>query len=346
MRLQFIFWFTYLLFQSFIEYIWIGKSFEHWPNAQVFLLAVGVESILLIPKIFFNQYIIQITQNFEALLQFKSNWLKIILAFILSIIVYRALSLFVILPYLYAEIDTNYFNVLRILTTMFDVLTPVAIYNTIRLFRLQVEQLKREKILIRNKLETELNFLKTQTNPHFLFNSLNNIYGITRKTDPYSANAILKLSEILRYISYGTEKKLYSIHEELELIQNYIYLEELRYGNKLKLNFQTKIDTNSARIVPMLLLPIIENAFKYGVSESLNEAEINIDLNVTDENHLRLIVENTFEAVMNSEYSGIGYKNLNRILELSYKEYTFNHFAKGEIYHTDLFINLNSYENL
>ena len=200
--------------------------------------------------------------------------------------------------------------------------------------------------LIKNKLETELNFLKTQTNPHFLFNSLNNIYGISRKTDPQSANAILKLSEILRYILYGTEKKLCSVKEEIELIQNYIYLEELRYRDKLNLQFETHVDSNSAQIVPMLLLPIVENAFKYGVSESLNDAFIRIHLQVNNQNELILKVENTFEPVQHSEYSGIGFKNLKRILELSYAEYSFNHYAVAEIYHTELSINLNSYENI
>ncbi len=346
MRLQIFFWITYLLFQSFIEYIWIGKSYEHWPSFQIFLLALSVEIILLIPKLLFNYSVIQLTQNLEALLNFKLNWIKIILLLLFSIVFYRVLSLFIILPYLYSEADTNYYNILRILTAMFDILTPVAIYNTIRLFRLQIEHLKREKNLIRNKLETELSFLKTQTNPHFLFNSLNNIYGLSRKTDAISANAILKLSEILRYILYGSQKKRCTLKEELDLIQNYIYLEELRYKNKLSLSFQTEINSNSAEIVPMLLLPIIENAFKYGVSESLDLAKVKINLNVNSENYLILNVENTFEVVLNSEYSGIGYKNLNRILELSYKEYEFKHFAKDDLYYTYLAINLNSYENL
>lgn len=346
MRLQYIFWLSYLLIQSCIEYIWIGKSFEHWPNSQVFLLAITVESILLIPKVLFNQYIIRITRNFESLLKFNFNWIKIILVIIFSIILYRALSLFIILPYLYSEFDSNYLNVLRILTAMFDILTPVAIYNTIRLFLLQIEHLKREKNLVKSKLETELNFLKTQTNPHFLFNSLNNIYGLSRKTDPKSANAILKLSEILRYILYGSEKKQYSIKDEIELIQNYIYLEELRYQDKLNLKFQLQIESKTALIVPMLLLPIIENAFKFGVSESLNDAQIEIHLTVDSENQLLFIVQNTFEKVEKSEYSGIGFKNLNRILELSYSDYNFKHFPDKEVYHTILSINLNSYENI
>ncbi len=346
MRISIIFWLIYLFIQTCIEYIWIGKSYESWPNVNVFILAIAVESILLIPKIIFNYGVIRLTKDFEKFTKLSSKWIYLLSLFILSVVLYRILSLFVILPYLYNENDINYFNILRLLIAMFDVITPVALFTTIRLFRLQIEQLQKEKSLIKNKLETELNFLKTQTNPHFLFNSLNNIYGIARKHDKESAQSILQLSEILRYILHGSQKKQCNLTEELELIKNYIHLEELRYKDKLILVFENNIASNDAKIVPMLLLPVIENAFKYGASESIDQAKITINLNVDTQNKLVLRVENTFEKVDKSEYSGIGYKNLKRILELSYKEYDFIHYAHQSVYITELKINLNSYENI
>ena len=115
---------------------------------------------------------------------------------------------------------------------------------------------------MRKKLETELQFLKSQTNPHFLFNTLNNIYALARKKSDSTADAVMKLSKLLRFMLYESQKKFISITDEIQVLDDFIELEKIRYGEKLQLIFNKSIDNESHPIAPLILLPFVENAFK------------------------------------------------------------------------------------
>jgi two-component system, LytTR family, sensor kinase len=172
------------------------------------------------------------------------------------------------------------------------------------------------------KQEAELNFLKSQTNPHFLFNTLNNIYSLARDKSDLAPESILRLSKILRYMLYETAGEFIAIEQELKIMDDYLALEKLRYDETLRINFNYDIEDMRQALPPLLLIPLVENAFKHGVSETRGEPFVNIHLSVRQRN-LKLIVKNSCDN-SGEDFKikeKIGLSNLKRQLELLFKEY-------------------------
>ena len=171
-------------------------------------------------------------------------------------------------------------------------------------------------------LQSELNFLKSQIHPHFLFNTLNNLYALTLKQSDKSPEVVLGLSDILRYMLYECDSDNVALRRDVAIIQNYLTLERLRYGERLDLNFNLKGEIGDQPIAPLLMIPLIENAFKHGASEMMAEAWINIDLDV-DDRKLKLKVSNGRPDPVNmagSPCGNIGLSNLRKRLELLYPQ--------------------------
>ena len=182
---------------------------------------------------------------------------------------------------------------------------------------LRVEHTK-EKIE-HEKLNTELSFLKTQVNPHFFFNTLNNIYSLAVVQSDKTAPAVLKLSSIMRYILTETQTDKVPLENEIDFIKNYIDLQLVRLTDKVKVNFEVTGDTMNKSIAPLLFIPFVENAFKYGVSTKDNSV-IDIHLIATG-NTVELDVTNTIVHKANSmDTTGIGINNVKRRLILSYPD--------------------------
>ncbi len=182
---------------------------------------------------------------------------------------------------------------------------------------LRVEYTK-EKIE-HEKLNTELSFLKTQVNPHFFFNTLNNIYSLAVVQSDKTASAVMKLSSIMRYILTETQTDKVPLENEIDFIKNYIDLQLVRLTDKVKVNFNVSGDTMHKNIAPLLFIPFVENAFKYGVSTKDN-SEIDIQLIATG-NTIEMDVTNTIVHKANSmDTTGIGINNVKRRLILSYPD--------------------------
>ena len=212
----------------------------------------------------------------------------------------------------------------------------------IKQIRIQLSGKEKERNLIKEKLEAELKFLRNQIHPHFLFNTLNNIYGLARKNSNETAAVVMKLSKLLRFMLYETSKPSIKIGDEIKMLDDYIELEKIRYGRRLTVNFLREIDNECESISPLLLLPFVENAFKHGVSESRFESFILIDMKLQN-SILNFDIENTKESNTENEVTeNIGLKNVKRQLELMYKEY--NMLVKSEltIFKVSLTINLKS----
>lgn len=167
------------------------------------------------------------------------------------------------------------------------------------------------------KVNAELSYLKLQINPHFLFNTLNNIYSLASVQSTQTPAAVMKLSEIMRYVIYDAQADYVPVDKEIEYIRNYIELQKMRSNDKLLLNFETSGDLSSYKIAPLLLLSFIENAFKYGIS---NHEKSNIRISITVNNGmLEMIVNNTiFNRPHNNHINNIGIPNSSRRLELLY----------------------------
>ncbi|HZE86518.1 MAG TPA: histidine kinase, partial [Puia sp.] len=214
----------------------------------------------------------------------------------------------------------------------------------LRQIGLQLASKEHEKKLIKEKLEAELKFLKNQTNPHFLFNTLNNIYALARKKSDSTADVVMKLSKILRFMLYESGRKFITITEEVRLIEDYIDLERIRYDQRLNIIFHKEIDNEVQQVSPLLLLPFVENAFKHGVSETRFTSFVQIGLKLTD-GHLTFNIVNS-KAEEIGEQPGkeqIGLCNIRRQLELMYSEYSMEVDNGHNAFKVNLTINLNSH---
>lgn len=183
---------------------------------------------------------------------------------------------------------------------------------------LKTEQTKKETE--NEKLNTELSFLKSQVNPHFFFNTLNNIYSLAVVRSEKTAPAVMKLSSIMRYILTETERDLVPLNNEVDFIHNFIELQQVRLTDKVTLHFSAKGDIDTMLIAPLMFIPFVENAFKYGVStKEVSKIDISID---TKDNIIYFSATNNIVATDNNlmENTGIGINNVKRRLELMYPE--------------------------
>ncbi len=180
------------------------------------------------------------------------------------------------------------------------------------------EQWKWLKNLKAEKSQAELSLLRTQINPHFFFNTLNNLYALTVTNSKQAPEVILKLSDMMRYTIYEGEKESVTIKDEIEYLKNYIELHKIRYRKLVEITFNHTIN-NELTIAPLLFIILLENAFKHGIETLTENAYIHINLYEVND-YICFIVENNFDSKEINKSTGIGLKNLERRLSLLYKE--------------------------
>jgi LytS/YehU family sensor histidine kinase len=184
---------------------------------------------------------------------------------------------------------------------------------------------KSRKELQTKNMQSELKFLKSQINPHFLFNTLNNLYALTLKKSDLAPEIVLKLAEIMRYMLYECNEKRVFLRNELNYIQNFLDLEKLRQGGKVSINFTVKGNADQLYVAPLIFTPFLENSFKHGLSNSLNQGFVNILMEIKDDNILFFIENSKTEKIPMKQHvvsGGIGLVNVRQRLELIYpKQY-------------------------
>ncbi|MEL6255859.1 MAG: histidine kinase, partial [Bacteroidota bacterium] len=180
-------------------------------------------------------------------------------------------------------------------------------------------QIQKEN-LIRAKAEAEIQLLKSQLHPHFLFNTLNNIYSLALSRSAQTAGSILKLTELLDYFVYRAKKEEVQLGKDVQLLENYLELERLRYGDDLLLTVDIQIQNEFLSISPLLLLPFIENCFKHGGKGKDGIFRVNISLQQKEK--LSLVVENSKKQYPQSKShpGGLGLENVRQRLNLLYPE--------------------------
>jgi two-component system LytT family sensor kinase len=171
--------------------------------------------------------------------------------------------------------------------------------------------------LKRKNLETELQLLKSQLNPHFLFNTLNNINSLIFIDQQKTYDTVIKLSDLMRYMIYETNTELVFLNDEIEAVKNYIELQRIRLKNHNYIDFSVKGNPNSIRVAPMLFIPFVENAFKHGKKESSENTGIQIHFEIT-KTKLFFSTQNQIKQKQNTEKGGIGIENAKRRLQLLY----------------------------
>jgi two-component system, LytTR family, sensor histidine kinase AlgZ len=168
------------------------------------------------------------------------------------------------------------------------------------------------------KLTAELNFLKAQINPHFLFNTLNNLYYLAYSKSPNTTEVIAKLSQVMRYMIHDSNHPRVLLSKEIEYMENYIALEKLRLNDQTTITFNIQGNTAKVKVAPLILITFLENAFKHGITNTSSASWINILIEIVD-NELIYVVENSkTNGAEQTEKSGIGLANVRRRLELLY----------------------------
>lgn len=173
--------------------------------------------------------------------------------------------------------------------------------------------------LMREKIETELKFLKTQLNPHFLFNTLNNLYYLASEKSDKAPQAIMALSELLDYVIHEARNEWVPLEKEIRFLKNYLELEQLRYADRLTVVFNAAGDFSHHRIAPMILLTLVENCFKHGPGRSVGNQWINIEVHCSTTG-ISIVVSNSRSQDQESRPVGIGLQNLRHQLTLLYTD--------------------------
>jgi sensor histidine kinase YesM len=345
--LHIAFWLAYMTEDVTLIYLWdkdlhLGSSTGH----QLMLAFLNSLSSL-IPKLLFVYFVLY--YNLPKLLNDKKDRRKyiaqLLLALLATTILYRAITVYFQSPVIYNGLVNfgPFFSGRWFLQLLADIGFASGLAIMIKQFRLQLAGKEKEKNLIRDKLETELKFLRNQTNPHFLFNTLNNIYALARKKSDETADVVMKLSKLLRFMLYETKNEQIRISDEIKVLDDYIELEKLRYNDRLTISFLREIDNENEQIAPLLLIPFVENAFKHGASESRFESFINLEMTLHD-GILEFTVENTKEQngkKLNDE--NIGLTNVRRQLELLYAVYEVSIQSEDTLFRVFLKINLRQY---
>lgn len=220
--------------------------------------------------------------------------------------------------------DQQFLNLPSYFTKMLMFYMPALIMYAYQTERQRHQERTRLLMMQKEKSDTELKYLKAQLNPHFLFNTLNNLYSFVVNQSPKAPDMILQLSEILDYVLYKSQADFVSIDDELRAIENYIALEQTRYGERLNISLTRADMTTPQQIAPLLLLSIVENAFKHGASGTISNPEITIEIN-QESGQIHFRVWNTKDSQLtgtkNDDYKeGIGLDNIGRQLNLVYPE--------------------------
>lgn len=214
---------------------------------------------------------------------------------------------------------------------------------SIRLLIYWFEQKQKTLEAEKQKTMAELQLLKAQLHPHFLFNTLNNLYAHSLEASPRCPEIVMKLSELLRFMIYESNTPKMSLAREIQVLQSYITLEEMRYGDRIDISVAIEGDIEKYQIAPFLLLPFLENAFKHGTSKQLDQCWISLNMSVENSEMIFKLINsiNPQSDEETKEPGGLGLMNVRKRLELLYKDkYSIETKKLEEVFVVDLKIKL------
>lgn len=318
-------------------------------NSQPFY-SVLLENIKRIPAMVITAYIFN-----DVLLPFFYKTKKYIIFIVLTLILFyitsaldRIINIYVYEaifrdpPFVKETIIEIFADVYFLFIGYFTPLLTATLMMTFSRMISYKNRIEKQNIeLERDKKIIELNALKAQIHPHFLFNTLNNLYALTIQKSDKAPETVATLSAILDYMLYQCNDKLVSLDKEVELLDNYINLERLRYGDEVEIIFE-KTYTKPLQIAPLILLSILENAFKHGASNTIGIPKVHISLS-QDNDILCFIVKNTKNIEKQKDDTsytkGIGVINIKQQLELLYSDFSYQVTNENDWYCVTLIIN-------
>jgi two-component system, LytTR family, sensor kinase len=276
----------------------------------------------------------------------KPLWLAAvkILVLILAVAVLDYTLSKLILYYPHANLCMpKFYKISGLVTFIFDVAAIVFLWTLLNILSDQFKAKILAAELAQEKLSSELSVLKSQINPHLYFNTLNNVYALALEKSDRTADMLLKLSNLMRYMLYECSDPQVPLSKEIKVIKDYIELEKIRYNERLNLSYNEEIERHDIPISPLMFLPVIENCFKHGSSNQLAEAQIDISIR-QKKDELWLETFNTRDPsliVSSNEKGGIGLRNLRRQLDLLYPgKHRLNIEESDHTYFFQLWLNL------
>ncbi|WP_442589858.1 sensor histidine kinase [Pedobacter sp. AW31-3R] len=318
--------------------IFFGSSGEIMPNRL--LIRYGYFGIINV-SIFYINYTLLIPQLL------KRYWYYVISLVVLIAVMAAAKT---ILAVLYRDIvlaytnsktgaieysDVNHYAIGSVFMSGFFIISGCLIKFTLDWF----SNIKIQRSLETEKKDMELQFLKSQLNPHFLFNSLNNIYSLAYQKSDKTADAVLKLSDIMRYMIYESNDSWVSLSKEIEYLKSYIELQKLRFKNGASVEMTLNGEIDDQQIIPLILIAFVENAFKHGIA---NDPEDPIRINIiANQKILHFSITNKKSNANKDNVGGVGLNNVERRLQLLYPDrYKLNIVNSATHYTSELMLDI------
>lgn len=319
-----LFWSLYFLYE-WIAPASMSDEYSRYLLWAVVMVPTTMVTGLLIVHIYFKRFYLNGRK--------KLFWLCLVVTMIAALMLRRSFYYYYTYPVYYPELLVQpFFYLPKIVIDLVNVSLIIALYSLINFIRAYFEQQKLNETLQKENIRSELELLKMQVHPHFIFNTLNNIYSFALQKNPATPSLIHGLSTFLDYNLYTSRQHKVALETELEYIKNYMELEKVRTANRLDISMNILTPINGFYISPMLILPFIENAFKHGVSQETKESWIRVDVSVL-QSRLKLKIENSCPVIENlngKERSGIGLQNVKRRLEILYNGSHKVDFSKGK----------------
>ena len=306
----------HLLIWMLVFGIWYNLRVQDYPQGKAFIitllkvtdlaLMIYISNLILVPQLLYKKRYLAFAVTYVVMILLSSYTKMQILGQIYNN------------PNLFSINSTNFKTRIydNIIPHFFLVTAGVAVKLVIDFIRTQ----QRLAELAKEKAETELNFLKSQINPHFLFNSINSVYFLIDKKNEEARKALYKFSEMLRYQLYECNGDKIPVEKEIAFLKDYVDLQKLRTDEQYKIEFNCSPDVHGFSIEPILLIPFVENSFKH-ISHFTDGRVNEINIDITKQNgEMRFTVKNTTEPghVNGKEAGGIGLTNVQRRLELLY----------------------------
>lgn len=339
-----LFWVLYYILEVYLDFYWSRYQF---PDVA---WQIRLQNTIVLEL---GYLLIKMPLAYSLLYVYEKTTIKRFLTYVFccfiivtAVLIHRFFTHYIIYPHIYGVTETldgkqpsGFINGLVAFNSFMDLIFMAGLIFGVEITR-QKSLLKEQISLLKaEKLDQELSMLKAQINPHFLFNTLNNIYGMALKKADETPDVILQLSKVMRYNIYEATEKYISIDKDVENLKDFLQIQQIRHRD-LVIIFNEEMDHPSQEISPLILIQFVENAFKHGVSETLGQSFLHIDLKLNN-GVLHYHIENSKEEKPHGNSTKIGLKNIRRQLELLYPKHSLTVESTNDRYIVNLIIDFN-----
>jgi len=350
-RRHFVFWLCWTVFAAVIY--GFTPVLKTIPTGERFLHS-GIESVFFLVPHMFTAYTLMyfVIPNFIVKQKYALGFLSVLVIFFSAGFISALIAVYVLDPfreYMYPHwgpviLGRLHHNSIWLaqLAGLRGGITIGGMAAAIKLMKYWYVKEQNNLQLMKENAEAQLQIPKAQVHPHFLFNTLNNIYSHTQGSSPTASKLVMGLSDLLRYMLYDCNQTLVPLEKEIRMVNDYITLERIRYGNNLDVHLEIPENTKDLMIAPLILLPFVENCFKHGASHILDQPWLSMNISLDkDEMKMKLVNGKAPGFVPKNESCGIGISNVKKRLDLLYSgKYNLNIQDEEEVFVVNLKLHL------